>query len=142
MIVTAPLFQAYLECPTKCWLRFHAESATGNVYAEWVRTQNDLYRLYALNRLRALFATREQATAPSISKQSKGATWQLATDVYLHVNGLDSHLQAVEKMPTAGGQRTVGLCPIISIFQMRLQRKKNFCSRSMRCCCRSYSNAG
>ena len=107
MIVTAPLFQAYLECPTKCWLRFHAESATGNVYAEWVRAQNDLYRLDALNRLRALFATREQTRAPSITKQSKGATWRLATDVKLYVNGLDSHLQAVEKMPAAGDRRTV-----------------------------------
>jgi predicted RecB family nuclease len=111
MIVTAPLFQAYLECPTKCWLRLHAESATGNVYAEWVRAQNDLYRLDALNRLRALFATREQTTAPSITKQSKGATWGLATDVKLNVNGLESHLQAVEKMPAAGDRRTVRFIP-------------------------------
>jgi len=31
MIVTSPLFEAYLECKTKCWLRARAEPGTGNV---------------------------------------------------------------------------------------------------------------
>jgi len=74
--------------------------------------------------LRALFATREQTTAPSISKQSKGATWQLATDVYLYVNGLDSHLQAVEKMPAAGARRTVRFVPYHFHFSNAVTKKE------------------
>ena len=35
MIVSLPLFEAYLECRTKCWLRSRAEPSTGNLYAEW-----------------------------------------------------------------------------------------------------------
>src|ERR1019366_10195699 len=43
MIVSSQLFEAYLECSTKCWLRSRAEPATGNVYAEWARLQNETY---------------------------------------------------------------------------------------------------
>ena len=35
------LFEAYLECSTKCWLRSRAEPATGNFYAEWAHLQNE-----------------------------------------------------------------------------------------------------
>jgi hypothetical protein len=107
MIVTAPLFQAYLECPTKCWLRLHAESATGNVYAEWVRAQNDLYRLDALNRLRALFATREQTTAPSITKLTRATTAESRAYCATHARlfgelagavETDRHLASIERV--------------------------------------------
>jgi hypothetical protein len=28
----------YIKCPTKSWLRFTGEPATGNAYAEWVQS--------------------------------------------------------------------------------------------------------
>ena len=43
MIVSSQLFESYLECSTKCWLRSRAEPATGNFYAEWARAQNETY---------------------------------------------------------------------------------------------------
>ena len=43
MIVSSPLFEAYLECATKCWLRARAEPSAGNTYAEWARLQNETY---------------------------------------------------------------------------------------------------
>ena len=45
MIVSAPLFEAYLECSTKCWLRARAEPSAGNAYAEWASsTERELSR--------------------------------------------------------------------------------------------------
>jgi hypothetical protein len=55
MIVSSQLFEAYIECATKCWLRSRAEPATGNVYAEWARAQNEVYRKDALKKLLAVF---------------------------------------------------------------------------------------
>jgi hypothetical protein len=37
MKITSDLFQAYLKCPTKCWLRATGELGTGNSYSEWVQ---------------------------------------------------------------------------------------------------------
>jgi hypothetical protein len=43
MVVSSHLFEAFLECPTKCWLRSRAEPTAGNAYAEWAQAQNKAY---------------------------------------------------------------------------------------------------
>ena len=58
MIVNSHLFEAFLECSTKCWLRSRAESITGNAYAEWVRAQNEAYCEGGLKRLFAMLPCR------------------------------------------------------------------------------------
>jgi hypothetical protein len=44
MKITPALFEAYLKCPTKCWLRSTGEPSSGGSYPEWVKAQNDSYR--------------------------------------------------------------------------------------------------
>src|SRR5712691_6147678 len=44
MAVTTDLVEAFLKCPTKCFLRARAEIETGNAYADWVRTESDVFR--------------------------------------------------------------------------------------------------
>ena len=44
MKITTPLFDAFLKCLTKCFLRSLGEAGTGNAYADWDRTQNESYR--------------------------------------------------------------------------------------------------
>lgn len=51
MMITADLFDAYLKCPTKCFLRAHNEAGTGNAYADWVQTENEAYRQDGIRRL-------------------------------------------------------------------------------------------
>ena len=74
MIVSSQLFEDYVECTTKCWLRSRAEPATGNVYAEWARAQNEAYRLDALKRTSAVLPEGDRVIGPSICKSSKDAT--------------------------------------------------------------------
>ena len=54
MKITADLFEAFLKCPTKCYLRSTGQAGSGNAYAEWVREQNDAYRKEAVQRLVAV----------------------------------------------------------------------------------------
>ena len=51
MKITPFLFDAFLKCPTKCWLRAHDETPSGNTYAEWVLSQNEAYRAAQTDRL-------------------------------------------------------------------------------------------
>ena len=81
MIVSSQLFEAYLECSTKCWLRSRAEPATGNVYAEWAQLQNETYLEYGLKRLLATLPESDRAITPPIPKNPKDVTWCLAIDV-------------------------------------------------------------
>lgn len=81
MTITPRLFEAYLECPTKCWLKSINESPTGNAYAEWVETQTESYLADGMNRLRSGALLRGCTVVPGI-KNLKGAKRLLAIDVH------------------------------------------------------------
>ena len=65
MRITSHLFEAFLKCPTKCWLRASGESASGNTYAEWVQTQNESYRAAETERLLTQASTSELKAPPA-----------------------------------------------------------------------------
>ena len=123
MIVSSQLFEAYLECPTKCWLRSRAEPATGNFYAEWARPQNETYLEYGLKRSFATVPESDRATAPPIPKNPKDVTWCLAIDVRWRTRELESRLQAVERIPSEGRGRPAQFIPYRFEFVNKLTKE-------------------
>lgn len=123
MIVSSQLFEAYIECPTKCWLRSRVEPAAGNVYAEWARAQNEAYRQDALKKLLAVLPEGNRAMGPPISKSSKDATWRIAIDVRLRTNELESRLHAVERIASEGRGGTTQFIPYRFEFANKLTRQ-------------------
>ena len=123
MIVSSQLFEAYLECATKCWLRSRAEPTAGNVYAEWARAQNEAYRQDGLNKLLAIFSEGDFAMGPLISKNSKDATWRIAIDVRLQTNDLESRLHAVERIASEGRDSTTQFIPYRFEFANKLTKQ-------------------
>ena len=81
MIISSQLFERYLQCPTKCWLRSRAEPPAGNFYADWVKVRNESYLQDGLKRLLTKFPESQCATAPPITKNLKDFAWRLAIDV-------------------------------------------------------------
>src|SRR5215831_17498491 len=51
MRITSTLFDAYLKCPIKCWLKSVGDHATDNPYAQWVHSQHESYRATGIQRL-------------------------------------------------------------------------------------------
>ena len=87
MTITASLFEAFLKCPTKCWLRATNEPPTGNTYAEWVKTQNKSYRATETERLIEQTPPDDCALSPPV-ENLKAAKWLLATDVLVQMSEL------------------------------------------------------
>ena len=79
MKITAPLFEVFLKCPTKCHLRSLGETGSGNEYAEWVRNQNESYEREAVRRLQDAVPETERVVAPPVTENFKTAKWRLAT---------------------------------------------------------------
>ncbi len=111
MIVSTQLFEAYLECPTKCWLRSRGEPAAGNTYAEWARVQNAAYCDRELNRLLASVPESDRAIGLPIEKNPMAASWRLAVDVCLRTNNLELRLGALERTPPEGRGRPAQCVP-------------------------------
>ena len=122
MIISSPLFEAYLECDTKCWLRAHSERGTGNTYAEWARLKSESYYEDGRKHLLAMFPENGRAIAPLISMNAKDQTWRVATDVRLQTNGLELRLQAVEKMPSEGRAKPARFIPYRFQFTNKLAK--------------------
>jgi len=122
MIITSSLFEAYLECDTKCWLRAHAEPGKGNEYAEWARLKSEAYREDGRRRWLATFPENGRAIAPLVSVHAKDLTWRVATDMRLQANGLESRLQAVEKMPSEGRAKPAQFIPYRFQFTNKLAK--------------------
>src|SRR5947209_5761524 len=89
MKITPDVFEAYLKCPTKCWLRTNDEPAAGAIYPAWVKAQSDSYRLNETRRLVAQFPNSEIAPSPD-TKNLTGATWRLASNLAVRLQ-MDSY---------------------------------------------------
>src|SRR5215471_15990014 len=100
MTITSRLFEAFLKCPTKCFLRSLNETATGNEYADWVRTQQACYRSDGIQSLRQGVIPDERITGPLHANYGKPASWRLAIDCLASAQNLESTIHAVEQVPS------------------------------------------
>src|SRR6266478_1413212 len=82
MTISADVFEAFLKCSTKCWLRAAGEPTSGNAYAEWVRSQNESYRDDAAKLAIADVPANECDVGP-VAGNLKTAEWRLGVGVEL-----------------------------------------------------------
>src|ERR1700737_2025445 len=105
MKITPDVFEAYLKCPTKCWLRSTGETSAGNSYSEWVKAQNDSYRVNETQQLVAEYPNDEVVLSPDM-KNLKAAKWRLAFRLAVRAqmdsSVLESELHAVERVSSEG----------------------------------------
>jgi len=120
MKITPSLFHAHLKCPTKCWLRFTGEPATGNSYAEWVQRQNETYQTTAIECLRSEVPQDECAVAPA-QENLKTSKWRLGFEVLLTPSeNLETRLHAVERVAAEGRGKPAQFIPIRYVFTNKL----------------------
>jgi len=120
MKITPSLFHAHIKCPTKCWLRFTGEPATGNAYAEWAQSQNESYRDAAIEHLRSEVPQDECAVAPA-QEDIKTAKWRLGFDVFVATSqNLETRLHAVERVRSEGRGKSARFTPIRFVFTNKL----------------------
>ncbi len=123
MKITPAVFEAYLKCPTKCWLRATGEAASGNTYAEWVETQNAAYRETGTARLLAASPQDEVALSPDL-ESVKAATWRLASSLAVQAEmdscALESEFHAVERVAAGGRGKAAQFIPIRFVFTNKL----------------------
>jgi hypothetical protein len=74
MTITADIFEAFLNCPTKCYLRSLGEVGTGNAYAGWLCIQNESWRRERVKCLTAGTAPGEYVGSPSATTSRNPAS--------------------------------------------------------------------
>ena len=122
MKLTSILFEAFLKCPTKCYLRSTAQTGSRNAYADWVCEQNDAYRKESAYRLIKMLPDGEHAVTAPDNPNLKTATWTLAVDLKLESGTMDARLHAVERIPSEGRGIPAEFIPIRFNFLNKLTK--------------------
>src|SRR6516164_4861016 len=119
MRISSDRFNAFLKCPTKCWLRAAGQPASGNAYAEWVKSQNGSYYGIEIERLLSGTPKGEVAVSPPL-EDLKAARWRLAANLAVHARlntyVLESELHAIERAPSEGRGRPPWFIPVRFVF--------------------------
>ena len=119
MAIVLQLLEAYLKCPTKCWLMSICEPIADSWYAQWVQAQNEAYLASGFQRL--LSETNHQECTISPSADSlKAGKWRLAANVFTREQRLESHVHAVERLPSEGRGKPACYSPVRFVPNNRL----------------------
>jgi len=121
MKITPYVFEAYLMCQTKCWLLATNEPPVAISYPTWVKAQNDAYCTTQIERLIAESPNSEVARSPAV-ENIKAEKWRLAIDLFAHKRNLESSIQAVERIPSAGRGQSAKFIPIRYVFTNKISR--------------------
>jgi hypothetical protein len=113
MTITDDLVETFLKCPTKCFLRSRGEAGTGNAYAAWVRTKNDVFRIEGTKRLVAEVAPDKCAIGTQAMESLKPAQWHLGMDFAVQSQTLQCSCHAVEQIPSAGRRLAADLIRLL-----------------------------
>jgi predicted RecB family nuclease len=96
--ITSRLLEAYLKCPTKCWLTSVGEQSAAGTFARCAQAQNESYRAAEIRQLLSRTPQSECMISPS-PESLKVGKWHLATGLLARTLHLESYLHAVECLP-------------------------------------------
>ncbi len=125
MKITPDVFEAYLKCSTKCWLRANGIVCNENHYAEWVKERNATYREVGTGRLVAAAPSDDVSSTPHI-ENAKAAKWRLACSLEVQ-SQMDSHvmeseIHMTERVSVIGRGKAAQFIPIHFIFKNKLTK--------------------
>jgi predicted RecB family nuclease len=122
MPITSHLFEAYLKCQTKCFLRSLGKTANGNGYSDWVQAQQTSYRSEEIKRLTQETAQNECVTNPIDREDVQSAKWRFAGEITARAQNLESTIHAVEHLTSEGRDKLGLFIPIRFIFTNKLHK--------------------
>ena len=122
MNITADLFEAYLKCPTKCFLRSRGEAGVGNAYADWVRSQTDSYRNEQIKELTTIAARDGRIMTAPLTENPKAAEWGYIFDFVARAQNLQSNIHVVERTPPDEFGRPIQFIPIRFIYTNKINK--------------------
>jgi predicted RecB family nuclease len=122
MVITSSLFEAYIKCPTKCFLQSLGETGRNNDYAEWVRTHQESYRVQGRKRLENEYSQDECIVGPVSHEELTMVNWRIAVDLVAQTPDIKSQIHAVERVSSERRGIPARFIPIRFVFANKITR--------------------
>jgi hypothetical protein len=94
--ISSRLFEAYLKCPTKCFLRSLGDAPSDDSYANWVNNQEISYIDEGIKHLVEGVAQIEVITGPIDPRDARPPKWRIAIRAIVRTPNFDTTIHAVE----------------------------------------------
>ena len=108
MKISQRLFEAYLKCPTKCWLRSIGEHPTDVAWTQYSESNEQSYRASQIEQMCLRIGPNDSLRSPQ-ADVLKTDGWRLAVDVVAATPTLESDVHAIEFVPADGRRRPAQL---------------------------------
>ena len=109
VLIKSRLLEAFLACPTKCYLLSVGEVPAGNEYTAWVAARAESYRLGGIQELAS------HVLEPNIASiepgQWENASWQFAAERTVQAQGWEASIALVQRIFHRGTGRSL-LVPV------------------------------
>jgi len=122
MNITSNLFEAYLKCPTKCFLLSRGEAGDGNAYANWVRVQTELYRNDRIKDLKSIAIRDGRITTAALTEALKVTETECVFDFAAQAVNLESHIHFIERTPPKDPNKQAQFVPTRFIYTNKIDR--------------------
>jgi predicted RecB family nuclease len=119
--VTSRLFEAYLACPTKCYLQSTGEVGATNDFANWNETRSETYLCEGVQRL-TTYNNSELAPELPAPGHWNNVRWHFALNLIARAENMEASLQIVERIPPKGTNKTSQFVPIRFVPANKLSR--------------------
>ena len=122
MNVTSSLLDAYLKCPTKCFLKSCGETDGRNAHANCIETESQNYRNQGRKRLMYALPSCEWIPGSANVGDLKNAKWRLAVDLAARTQDRASTIHTVECVSSEGRGKPALFVPVRFVVSNKLTR--------------------
>ena len=111
MAISSDIFESYLQCATKGWLRANNEVGGDNLYPSWQKQRFEAYRSEGISRWTGKLQQSEIVVNP-VSVNKKTALWKCAVDCNAACSDKSSRIQIVERIEANDPEKRVQFVPV------------------------------
>ncbi len=120
-VITSKLFEAYLVCPTKCYLQSIGELAPGNDYTAWHDAWSESYRLNNIQQLLADQSNKISAN-PADPCRWKRESWGFALSPIARAQNMEAAPHAVQRVSLIKPVKAIVFVPVHYVPENKLTK--------------------
>ncbi len=119
--VTAQLFEAYLLCPTKCFLQSVGEVPQENEFASWKESRRVTYRFEGTQKLLSGHPSWLVDESPELGRW-RNVSWDFAINPVARAEGLEARLHVVQRISARRTKNLASFVPFRFVPDIKLSR--------------------
>jgi predicted RecB family nuclease len=102
MLISEDIFQAFLRCETKSYLKFLGSTGDQREFTDWERNLGEDYKQQCCIQLRSNFREDECCVGTLLPQALENNIYRLVIDCAVHAQESQSHIHAIEQLTSPG----------------------------------------